>query len=325
MLSSPNGGIVGFVTNGGWIDGNAADGIRHTLVDEFDHVYVFNLRGNALSSGEQRRREADNIFDSGSRNTVAVTLLVRNQGGAREPRGAQIHYRDIGDYLSRDEKIKIVNESNVATMQWEAITSNDEADWLHRRSKHFEANVALAGSEGIFVRSSLGVVTSRDAWVYGSHAGELQARAIQIAGFVNEEIDRFALAGGGSADDAERFVDRDPKSYSWAANDFGRIARGERVGFDPSMLRTSLYRPFFPLHVFFDAAVNVRQGSIPEFFPSEDATNQLIGVVAHGSRSPFGTLADFDGAIFSRDQFRLYGVLCPLAIPESRNRNVTPR
>ncbi|WP_258182256.1 Eco57I restriction-modification methylase domain-containing protein [Burkholderia multivorans] len=67
-------GIVCFVTNGGWIDGNTMDGFRKTLQDEFADVYVFNLRGNARTQGEQRRKEAGNVFDSGSRTPVAITM-----------------------------------------------------------------------------------------------------------------------------------------------------------------------------------------------------------------------------------------------------------
>ena len=69
--------MIGFVSNGGWIDGNTADGIRLTLPDEFHHIYIYNLRGNTRTSGEQARKEGGQTFGQGSRNTIAITLLVK--------------------------------------------------------------------------------------------------------------------------------------------------------------------------------------------------------------------------------------------------------
>ena len=59
------------MTNGSFIDGNADAGLRACLADEFSHLYVFNLRGNARTSGELRRKEAGNVFGHGSRTPVA--------------------------------------------------------------------------------------------------------------------------------------------------------------------------------------------------------------------------------------------------------------
>src|SRR5699024_10191280 len=112
LANTSEGGIIGFVSNGGWLDGNTADGIRHAIADEFHHIYVYNLRGNQRTSGELSRKEGGKVFDSGSRNTVAITFLVRRP----EPvpvTGAEIRYRDIGDYLTREEKLVTVEDSTV--------------------------------------------------------------------------------------------------------------------------------------------------------------------------------------------------------------------
>src|SRR5699024_7892722 len=94
-------GVIGFVTNAGWLDGNTADGMRQCLAEEFSSIHVFHLRGNARTSGEQRRKEKDNIFGMGSRAPVAISLLVKSPNASEHGR---IHFHDIGDYLSREEK-----------------------------------------------------------------------------------------------------------------------------------------------------------------------------------------------------------------------------
>ena len=92
---------MAFVSNGGWIDGNTADGVRLSLDDELSDIYVYNLRGNQRTAGEQSRKEGGKVFGSGSRNTVAVIIAVKRE----IPDDVTIHYRDIGDYLSADEKL----------------------------------------------------------------------------------------------------------------------------------------------------------------------------------------------------------------------------
>src|SRR5699024_940983 len=119
-------GIVGFVTNGGFIDANTADGLRKTLAEECTDIYVYNLRGNQRTSGEQSRKEGGKVFGSGSRNTVAITFLVKDPTKAGG--NATVHYRDIGDYLTREDKLAIAAESQIDSLDWQPITPNDAGD-----------------------------------------------------------------------------------------------------------------------------------------------------------------------------------------------------
>ena len=89
-------GVVAFVTNGGWLDAQAMNGFRNSLVKEFDHIYVFNLRGNQRTQGETSRREGGKIFGSGSRTPVAITILVKTgraacpHAAAKEAKGKEV-------------------------------------------------------------------------------------------------------------------------------------------------------------------------------------------------------------------------------------------
>ena len=101
-------GVIAFVTNGSWIDGNVDSGVRGCLADEFSSVYVLNLRGNARTSGERRRSEGGNAFGGGSRAPVAIMIFVKNPNATHD--GCKIHYRDIGDYLTREQKLETLTE-----------------------------------------------------------------------------------------------------------------------------------------------------------------------------------------------------------------------
>ena len=183
VLQSEDGGIVAFVTNSGFLDGKAFDGFRKTLASEFHTIHVYNLRGNQRTAGEQSRREGGKLFGSGSRAGVAILLLVKRPGSARASQ-AQIRYRDIGDYLTRENKLKgIVARSGLNDDEWGEIVPNEHGDWINQRSAHFLALRPLAHTRGQppsdRIRSSAwrlnGVKTRRDAWVFDS-SGAKSAR-----------------------------------------------------------------------------------------------------------------------------------------------------
>lgn len=74
------------------------------MVEEFSNLYIFHLRGNARTSGERRRKEKDNVFGQGTRTPIAISILVKNPESSQH---GNINFYDIGDYLSREQKLEI--------------------------------------------------------------------------------------------------------------------------------------------------------------------------------------------------------------------------
>lgn len=161
-------GIVSFVTNAGWLRGVSMDGFRKTLSNEFDSIYVFDLRGNQRTQGEESRKEGGKIFGSGSRAPVAITMLVRNPDSEKH---GVIHYHDVGDYLSREEKLSQVGLAiNGEHFDWEYIIPDKYGDWFSQRNELFSSFLPIGLAKlkppyGAFIIYSMGVVTNRDAWV----------------------------------------------------------------------------------------------------------------------------------------------------------------
>jgi predicted helicase len=296
LAASSDGGVIGFVTNGGWIDGKSADGIRRTFATEFHVVYVLNMRGNTLHGGEQGRREGGPVFGAGSRNTIAVTLLVKKAGPVPSE-GAKIFYKDIGDYLTRDQKLSIVNESTVATTDWVTIAPNDEADWLTLRDARYRDLVPLSGADdSIFRVPSGGLLTARDKWVYNSSEAALRRNVESMVNFYNDQLSAFVSQPrrpDNLSDLAKAFVDRDPAKFKWDRADFSRMAAGKSYELRPDMLRRGTYRPFFPQHVAFDRTLNNETYALPTLFPP-GAANIGISIVGPGSHVPFAVLASSD-------------------------------
>jgi len=117
-------GVIGFVTNAGFVDANSMVGLRKCLAKEFSSIYIFHLRGNQRTSGELSRKEGGKIFGSGSRAPIAISLLVKNPKATEH---GNIYFHDIGDYLSQQDKlIKITEFVSItgitAAYGWQTIT-----------------------------------------------------------------------------------------------------------------------------------------------------------------------------------------------------------
>src|SRR5699024_5521798 len=167
-------GVVAFVSNGGWIDGNTGDGIRLSLAEDFTDIYVFNLRGNQRTAGELSRREGGKVFGSGSRSTIAITIGIKDPTKS----GTRIHYRDIGDYLSAEEKLEIINSSSINSIEWTSITQNEHGDWLSQRSAGFASWPVIGDKKDVlkkryFYTFSAGLKSGRDSWAYAQTKPQL--------------------------------------------------------------------------------------------------------------------------------------------------------
>ena len=142
-----DGGVVAFISNGAWIDGNAQEGFRKCLEDEYSSVYVFNLRGNQRTSGELSRKEGGKIFGSGSRTPISITFLIKNP---KKKGKATILYHDIGDYLSREQKLKKISEFgsvDSSKLQWEIVAPNEKGDWINQRGGIFDSLILLGDKD----------------------------------------------------------------------------------------------------------------------------------------------------------------------------------
>jgi predicted helicase len=291
-------GIVAFVSNGGYIDGNTADGLRKSLVQEFDAIYCYNLRGNQRTAGELSRKEGGKIFGSGSRNTVAILILVK---GAKDPANADctLHYRDIGDYLSREDKLRILSAQDLEAVPWEEITPNAEGDWINQRDERFAEYQAIGekdkqlAAKAIFAVHSSGLKTGRDSWVYNFSKHCLTENVGSMIDFYNEQVASFArhaqTAGlpRPTADAAEKFIDYDPNRFSWNRIDKSNVARGVSYAFDEGREYVGAYRPFTKQHVVFDARLNDMVYQLSRLFPTPNHANVGFYTTGIGSDKPF--------------------------------------
>ena len=272
-LNNNGGGVIGFVTNGAWIDGTATSGFRKTIQKEFTSIYVFNLRGNARTSGEQRKKEKGNIFGEGTRTPIAITLLVKNPNEKREK--AKIYYYDIGDYLSREEKLSMIKDFKSIEskkMDWQILNPNEEGDWINQRNDKFKDFIPLIdkdnknNKETFFTMSSNGIVTNRDSWVYSYSKANLEKNMRETIDFYNKEVEKILNTRKKDKNrDIEGIIDTNPKNISWSADLKKRANSYKFDKFNINDIAISLYRPFTKQYLYFNRFWNERYSQQDKF------------------------------------------------------------
>lgn len=291
-----NKGIVGFVTNAGFLEGNTADGIRKCLVEEYSNLYVFHLRGNARTSGELRRKEKDNVFGMGTRTPVAIFLLVKNPESKNK---GKIYWHDIGDYLSKDQKLKAVSDfASVDGLsksnKWTEIVPDKYNDWINQRDDSFYEHDLIGSKDKdydgviIFKNYTCGVQTNRDAWVYNSSKKELANKMEGMISVFNSEVIRYQKhIESSDVQDIAKFLNDDLTRIKWSSSLYPKVSKNQQQSFKHSSIRKALYRPFTKQWQYFDGSFNHRPYQMPSIFPLGNTENKLICITGRGSTKPF--------------------------------------
>ena len=288
-------GVIALVTNGSWIDGNVDSGVRACLAEEFSSIHVLNLRGNQRTQGERSRREGGKVFGQGSRAPVAITILVRNPEAAHD--GCRILYRDIGDYLKREEKLAILRKAgSIAGIEdWRTITPDRHHDWIGQRSDAFQklypmgSKGAKAGKadDAIFKLFSNGYKTGRDAYLYNfSH----DVCAENGKRMTDEYMSALDWLSDYPDKDVTEATKQHSKSVIWDAKLQTSLKAGRIPNSPFSSPREVVYRPFVNQHLYADEFFAQRPAQTSALFPNETSENRAICVPGVGSTKPFSAL-----------------------------------
>lgn len=282
-------GVIGFVTNAGFLDANSADGLRLCLAEEFSSIYVFHLRGNQRTSGELSRKEGGKIFGSGSRAPIAVSMLVKSPHAANHGR---IFFHDVGDYLSREQKLARIREfTSIEGVHWQGISPDSHGDWLKQRDDSYSAFIGLGDKKGnsvsLFETYSQGVKSNRDSWVFNCSRERLAANVGTMAQFYNDELARLNSLSG-KTQDVDSFILVDRTRISWADDLKNRLKKGRELQVISSNYTSSLYRPFTKQWLYNDRAFVWSRYQMPRIYP-ERATNRAIMI--KGNWTGYGQIA----------------------------------
>ncbi len=291
-ITDKDGGIVAFITNSGWIDSNAMGGFRKCLEDEYDAVYVFNLRGAIRGkSKDLSQKEGQNVFDIMT--GVAITILVKNP--KRHQEKASIYYHDIGDYLKRSEKLGILNsfkDISNSKIDWKILKPNEHNDWLNQRSDLFSSFIPMGDKDDktntktVFAPYySRGLATTRDAWCYNSSKTELENNIRHTIDFYNNQREQFSQY----KQEVKKHISYSAVNISWSDGLIDKLKRNDNILFNEKYIFESIYRPFFKQQLYYNRDLNERVYQQPKAYPTSEYHNLSICVSGIGSNKKFSS------------------------------------
>lgn len=283
------GGVIGFVSNGAWIDANGLDGFRKCLENEFSAIYVFNLRGDQRTKGEISLKEGGKIFGSGSRNGIAISILVKKPGFNGK---ATIQYHDIGDYLSREQKLAIIKDfGSVENLPMVTLQPNQHGDWISMRNDRFSNYIPIEAEKKFdekakswFNAYSLGIATNKDFWLYNSSVNRLSTNVSGMVDFYNEQRKAFQNQ---SNKDVKSVVKYDVTKIAWTDMFLNDVSKNVEYSFDKSTICEAIYRPFFKQSFCYEKQFIQRTYQQTKLFPTINHNNIAIGISGVGHQKPF--------------------------------------
>lgn len=294
-------GVISFVSNGSYVDNLAFSGFRRELLKEFNHVYVFNLRGNQRTQGELSRKEGGKVFGSGSRNTICIITLVKHKGKLFD---GFVHYKDIGDYKDRETKLKEIEDySSISNIDWKEIAPDRSNDWINQKNEEFEEFIPLVSEESPEVslfgsHISRGLVTARDSWTIGFNSKTVCENMEKFVKKFNFEQTRvlnlLSKAKIFDSNQKKSFVEKnvnyDKSNIKWGREIYNLLLRGKPLTLVKDV-RDIMYRPFVKKRLYYDPRVLNCVCKWKNIIPNQTDRNLNISISTPPCKKDYSALA----------------------------------
>ena len=294
-------GVVAFVTNNGFLDGLAFDGMRKYLAQDFDTIYILDLGGN-VRKNPKLSGTTHNVF--GIQVGVSINFFIKRSTTGTDSRPTEIFYAHVDEFWRKVEKYNYLNSKGYyQNIDWQLITPDSRYTWLTEGlHAEFDTFIPIGTKEAkakkstatdvIFKTYSRGINTSRDTWVYNFNRDILTGNIQRMSGTYNTEVDKWKRRENQKETSVDDFVVSDNTKISWSETLKQNLQRGNICNFSHENVRTSLYRPFTKSNLYFDRTLIERVYVFPSVFPTPETEteNRMICLTALGSKKPFHCL-----------------------------------
>ncbi|GAA5423146.1 DEAD/DEAH box helicase [Tetragenococcus halophilus] len=270
-------GVIGFVSNGQFIDSRSADGLRRSLSEEFNYLYIFNLRGDQRTQGEVSKREGGKIFGSGSRTPIAISILIKDNSDTHD-----IFYKDIGDYLSREDKLTILkNQESIINIDWSDINMDTNYDWINQRDMNYLNYLSMDGD--VYKSRTTGITSQRDNWVYNFSKIKTNNNSARFIDNFNNELERLA-----NNPNPLKGINLDESYLKWSRELKTFFTKKQQLIFDKTNVVVSMYRPFTKKYLYYgDKLVDYRRHYYKNIYEDKN----MIATLGVGAKRDFSALA----------------------------------
>jgi predicted helicase len=237
-------GILAFVTNHGYLENPTFRGMRRSLMQSFDAMYVLDLHGNSKKNARAHNDVRDeNVFDI--RQGIAISIFVRRMLPAiSQSRSAIVHHTDL--WGTRANKYHWLATHDVTTTPWAAVEPAKPFYLFVPRNADQRAEYERGWPiTAIMPVNSLGILTKRDALTVGFTEQELL-----------QKIAAFADSALSDAECAAQFGVPLHDKDTW---DIANARTAVRGNIRSSISKPVAYRPLDTRFVYYDESLVARR------------------------------------------------------------------
>jgi len=174
-------GIVAFITDNSYLDNPTFRGMRRSLMQSFDEIYLIDLHGNSKKKETSPDGSKDeNVFDITQ--GVSIALMIRKPDTERSPEGAKIRHLDV--YGSRKSKYELLKSASVDSLPFVDLSPNMPAYlFIPQEQEAREEYEVGTPINQVFPINTIGIVTGQDTNVlaYSLEEAEILARNAQVS------------------------------------------------------------------------------------------------------------------------------------------------
>lgn len=272
-------GVISFISNNSFINSKTFDGFRKCVSQDFNEIYIIDLKGNANTSGERRKKEAGNVFDNKIKVGIAIYFLIKN----KDKKGCKIYYNSIADYKLAYEKKEYL-KTNINDLNFDLIIPDKNNNWINQTDNDFDALIPLAtkninalNEKCIFRTYSNGIVTARDEWVYDFDKNNLTNKIKYFYNEYNIFLEQWnkeilkqnfnKLSSDELLNYSNEFVyNLNPKSKWSSRLRRDKLIKNKVAEFYDKKIIQALYRPYTKKYMYLDYIAIDIVGKQNEFF-----------------------------------------------------------
>ena len=293
-------GVVAFVTNNGFLDGTAFDGMRKHLTDDFDAIYILDLGGN-VRKNPKLSGTTHNVF--GIQVGVSINFFIKRSEKRTDSKPTEIFYARVDEFWRKEEKYNYLNSKrHYQNVEWKELTPDKRYTWLTEGLRsEFDTFLPMGNETSkkgkgdtdgtLFKTYSVGVVTARDSWVYNFTRNVLTENLTQMMERYNSQVLQWERRSDRDIN-VNDFIDTDDTKIKWTRSLKSKLKTGTLAEFSAENIRASLYRPFTKSHLYFHRMMNECVYVFPSIFPNPDTEteNRAICVSSPRTKTSFHTL-----------------------------------
>ncbi|EKQ9226912.1 DNA methyltransferase [Campylobacter jejuni] len=177
-IDSQESGIFAFISNNSFLDNPTFRGMRYSLMQSFDKIYILNLHGDTRKKEKAPDgSKDDNVFDI--MQGVSINIFIKQNSKAKN---TNIYYHDL--YGKRKDKYEFLYENDLNSIKWTLVKNNEPFYlFLPQNNDLLEEYNKGISVKDIFMLSSVGIASSKDAILISTNNKKLEQ---QVYNFYNE-------------------------------------------------------------------------------------------------------------------------------------------